>query len=57
MGVELKMIKICGNCNWYKFKNNPASKGGCINEMSGDDTKHDYSPLSEVCDRFEEKEM
>lgn len=42
------LIKICGNCQTYKYNNGPASKGGC-------NKKRTLSPLASVCDDYKPK--
>lgn len=43
----MSLIKICGNCNTYKFNSDPSKKGGCKNK--GDT----HSPINDACDDYQ----
>lgn len=43
------LIKICGNCKTYHYKNGPKNNGGC--EKKGET----YSPLASACREFKPK--
>ena len=44
------MIKICGNCKYYVFRNDPSEYGSC-NKMS----YSTHGPLRDACENFCEK--
>lgn len=44
------LIKICGNCKTYQYRNGPGNSGGC-KKNSGETV----SPLAPACNDFNSK--